>query len=134
MGKHYVVIACLPAGRIGTNAAAEVGHHMISTFKSLRLGLLVGVGGGVPSSETDIRLGDVVVSVPKGVHGGVVQYDLGKTETMGQSRFGQLDSPPSSVLKALSKLQSNHLRGQVGLTKHLGLLDHLPKFTNPGLS
>ncbi|KAL5045535.1 hypothetical protein BDW71DRAFT_183933 [Aspergillus fruticulosus] len=44
------------------------------------LGLLVGIGGGIPSKEADIRLGDVVVGVPTSgeTHGGVVQYDLRK--------------------------------------------------------
>ncbi|KAK0710356.1 hypothetical protein B0T26DRAFT_724720, partial [Lasiosphaeria miniovina] len=30
---------------------------------------MVGIGGGVPSGKNDIRLGDVVVSVPDGEHG-----------------------------------------------------------------
>ena len=51
-----------------------------STFISIRFGLLVGIGGGVPSKGEDspIRLGDVVVSVPHNLHSGVVQYDFGK--------------------------------------------------------
>lgn len=65
VGHHNVVVACLPAGQIGTNSAATVAMQMKSTFSSTRFGLLVGIGGGVPSKDVDIRLGDVVVSIPK---------------------------------------------------------------------
>ena len=41
---------------------------MLISFKNIRFGVLVGVGGGVPTEE-DVRLGDVVVSVPKGTEG-----------------------------------------------------------------
>jgi hypothetical protein len=44
---------------------------------------MVGIGGGVPSAEADIRLGDVVVSRPDGSFGEVVQYDLGKAIPAG---------------------------------------------------
>src|ERR1700722_19129141 len=59
---HNVVIVCLPAGRIGNNPAAAVVTQMRAAFKGIRFGLMVGIGGGVPSTEMDIRLGDVVVS------------------------------------------------------------------------
>ncbi|KAF9894913.1 hypothetical protein FE257_004535 [Aspergillus nanangensis] len=72
--NHEVVIACLPAGQIGTNEAAAAFSRMISAFPSLRAGFLVGIAGGVPSAKADIRLGDVVISQPEGSHGGVVQY------------------------------------------------------------
>src|SRR5277367_2801079 len=62
IGEHNVVIACLPAGQMGTNSAAAVAAQMKSKFVSIRFSLMVGIGGGVPSGESDIRLGDVVVS------------------------------------------------------------------------
>jgi hypothetical protein len=64
IGGHKVVLACLPAGQTGTNSAAAVAMQMKATFKGIRFGLMVGIGGGVPSGEVDIRLGDVVVSQP----------------------------------------------------------------------
>jgi nucleoside phosphorylase len=64
IGEHNVVIACLPLGRTGLVSATEVAMQMRLSFKSIRFGLMVGVGGGVPSEEVDIRLGDVVVSRP----------------------------------------------------------------------
>ena len=44
---------------------------------------MVGIGGGVPSKTNDIRLDNVVVSMPDGQYGGVVQYDLGKNTEDG---------------------------------------------------
>ncbi|UQC81819.1 uncharacterized protein CLUP02_07305 [Colletotrichum lupini] len=69
---HNVVITCLPADQYGTNNAANVVTNLIRTFPSTRLALMVGIGGGVPSSARDIRLGDVVVGTR------TMQYDLGK--------------------------------------------------------
>ena len=73
--NHNVVIACLPAGVYGLTPAATVAKDMLRTFKSIRFGLMVGIGGGAPSSNHDIRLGDIVVSQPSGTSGGVIQYD-----------------------------------------------------------
>ncbi|KAL2837236.1 nucleoside phosphorylase domain-containing protein [Aspergillus pseudoustus] len=63
---HNVVIACLP--NMGTNPAATVATSMINTFQSIRFGLMVGIGGGIPSK---VNLGDVVVSHPVADYHGV---------------------------------------------------------------
>lgn len=73
---HYIIITCLPAGIYGTVAAANVVSRMRSTFPRLQYGLMVGIGGGVPGKNNDIRLGDVVVSKPVGQHGGVISMIL----------------------------------------------------------
>ena len=116
IGKHNVVIACLPSGRVGTQSAAGVLSTMKYTFGSIRFVLMVGIGGGVPSSGKDIRLGDIVVSQPKGQFGGVVQYDFGKAETGGVFvRTGSLNSPPQVLLTALGTLQADHMVGESGI-------------------
>src|SRR5438034_781510 len=109
IGEHNVVIAWLPAGQMGTNPAAAVAVQMMRTFKSIRFGLMVGIGGGVPSTEADIRLGDVVVSQPHKGHGGVVQYDFGKATSSGFERTGFLNTPPMVLLNAITKLRADHL-------------------------
>jgi nucleoside phosphorylase len=123
IGGHNVVIGCLPAGRTGTNSAAAVAMQMRSTFKKIRFGLMVGIGGGAPSTEVDIRLGDVVVSQPQGTFGGVVQYDIGKNTPSGFKRTGSLDSPPHVLLGAISKVQANELRGRSKLCEHIAKLE-----------
>ncbi|KAH8656467.1 hypothetical protein BGZ61DRAFT_311573, partial [Ilyonectria robusta] len=75
--QHNIVIACLPTAQYGTNNAANVLTHLIRTFPSIHLGLMVGIGGGVPSMA-DIRLGDIVVGTR------VMQCDLGKIVEDGQ--------------------------------------------------
>jgi nucleoside phosphorylase len=112
IGKHYVVIACLPVGQYGNNAATTVANNMVRTFStSLRVGLMVGVGGGIPSTAHDIRLGDVVISCPEGTVGGVVQYDMGKVGLDGEfHRTGSLNSPPKSLLTAVSSMRAAELR------------------------
>jgi nucleoside phosphorylase len=83
IGRHNVVIACLPKGQMGNNSAAAVATRIVNTFPSIRTGLMVGIGGGIPPK---IRLGDVVVSTPSGQWPGVVQWDFGKAESEGFRR------------------------------------------------
>jgi nucleoside phosphorylase len=105
VGEHNVVIACLPEGQPGTHSAAAVAVQMKSAFTSTRFGLMVGIGGGVPSEEADVRLGDVVVSKPHKVHGGVVQYDSEKATPSGFERTGSLNTPPTILLNAVTNLR-----------------------------
>jgi nucleoside phosphorylase len=100
VGKHNVVIACLPKGKVGTIPAATAATWMVSTFPSIKFGLMVGIGGGIPPK---VRLGDVVVST------GVVQWDFGKAKQGGNfERTGALNDPPSTLLTAITKLETEH--------------------------
>src|SRR3954470_11410189 len=76
IGGHNIVIAVLP--EIGTNSAATVATQLLNDFPSIRFGLLVGIGGGVPdlANEVDILLGDIVVSKPTKTTGGAVHHPL----------------------------------------------------------
>jgi nucleoside phosphorylase len=106
VGGHNVVVACLPKGEIGNNNSATVAARMTSTFPSIRFGLMVGIGGGVPKS---VRLGDIVVSTPTDRFGGVVQWDFGKTEQGGTFKPTEaLNRPPTELLAALTKLEKEH--------------------------
>jgi nucleoside phosphorylase len=129
IGEHNVVIACLPEGQTGTNSAAAVAVQMKSTFSSTRFGLMVGIGGGVPSEEADVRLGDVVVSKPQKVHGGVVQYDSGKTTPSGFERTGSLNTPPTILLNAVANVRAKHMRGKGRLVEYWSKLNSLPDFS-----
>ncbi|CAN9183440.1 unnamed protein product [Alternaria alternata] len=128
IGGHNVAIVCLPAGRIGNNPAAAVAMQMRATFKKIRFGMMVGIGGGVPSAEADVRLGDVVVSQPQGKHGGVVQYDSGKATPSGFERTGSLNSPPHMLLAAVARVRANELRGRSKLCEHITKLEGIAKF------
>ncbi|EJT73975.1 hypothetical protein GGTG_07825 [Gaeumannomyces tritici R3-111a-1] len=110
IGPHNVVMACLPMGNIGTASAAVVATNLINSFPNVRLGLMVGIGGGAPRLPNhDIRLGDVVVSSPGNGNGGVLQYDFGKTVQEKEFQLtGSLNQPPLTLLAALSGLQVQH--------------------------
>jgi nucleoside phosphorylase len=125
---HNVAIVCLPAGRIGNNPAASVATQMRATFKKIRFGLMVGIGGGVPSAEADVRLGDVVASQPYGTFAGVVQYDMGKTTPSGFERTGSLNAPPQILLAAVARVRANELRGRSKLSEHVAKLEGIAKF------
>jgi nucleoside phosphorylase len=104
--NHKIVIACLPKGKYGNNPAATLVTRMVGTFPSIKFGLMVGIGGGIPPK---VRLGDVVVSTPIDQYPGVVQWDLGKAEEGGNfKRTGALNNPPSALLTALTKLETTH--------------------------
>jgi nucleoside phosphorylase len=121
IGKHNIVIACLPKGKIGTSSAATVATQMVSTFQSIKVGLMVGIGGGIPPK---VRLGDVVVSTPVGRFPGVVQWDFGKAKQGGNfEQTGSLNSPPISLLGALTKLETEHELTGSKIPEYLDILN-----------
>jgi nucleoside phosphorylase len=120
VGQHNIAIACLPAGVTGVTSAARVASQMSSTFSALRFGLMVGIGGGVPSGGNDIRLGDVVVSQPTGTSGGVIQYDFGKTVQEGRfERTWSLNRPPDLLLNAVASLKARHMVDEPLLSRYV---------------
>lgn len=100
--EHHVAITCLPRGKPGNIAAAMAATRMMRTFSNIKIGLNVGIGGGLPNGKDDIRLGDVVVGVPNMQHGGIVQYDMGKA-----TNHGFLQPPPERLLAALNLMPSH---------------------------
>ncbi|KAL4737646.1 nucleoside phosphorylase domain-containing protein [Aspergillus similis] len=108
LSGHNVVLAALPEGSQGPNAAAIVAAHLSRTFHAIELRLLVGSGGGVPSQNTDIRLGDVVISAPTRTFGGVVQYDMVRETVAGSQRKGFLCPPPAPWRSTIAKMKSDH--------------------------
>ncbi|KAJ5938081.1 hypothetical protein N7454_004423 [Penicillium verhagenii] len=129
MGEHNVVIAVLPDGEYGTASAANVATNMMNTFRNVRIGLMVGIGGGVPSPRHDIRLGDVVVSAPRDGEGGVFQYDFGKSIHGGSfqhTRF--LNQPPTLLRTAIMGTKASYERKGHQLVKAINsLLDVNPR-------
>ncbi|UPL00202.1 hypothetical protein LCI18_011136 [Fusarium solani-melongenae] len=99
---HNVVLVCLPS--CGTTKAAIVASHMLRSYPNIQAGLMVGIGGGAPTSDADIRLGDIIVGDL------VVQYDLGKTVKGG--KFERIDgsgkSPPENLKMAVQSLRGRH--------------------------
>ncbi|QKX62565.1 uncharacterized protein TRUGW13939_09726 [Talaromyces rugulosus] len=109
MGKHNVVITRLPKGEYGIASAASVARDMVRSFPNIRIGLMVGIGGGAPSKRHDIRLGDIVVSAPHNGKGGLFQYDFGKTIQDQEFRStGFLDQPPGVLRAAIGDIEAEY--------------------------
>ncbi|KAJ5359789.1 hypothetical protein N7517_008980 [Penicillium concentricum] len=123
MHEHNIVIAVLPDGEYGTASAANVATNMLNTFHNVRVGLMVGIGGGVPSETHDIRLGDVVVSAPRGGESGVFQYDFGKSiqgQEFQHTRF--LNQPPTTLRTAITGIQAQYKRKGHKLTEAINIV------------
>ncbi|KAJ5117910.1 Pfs NACHT and Ankyrin domain protein [Penicillium atrosanguineum] len=131
LGEHNVVIASLAPGVYGITSAATMASSLLASLPSIRVGLLVGIGGGIarPDEDHDIRLGDVVVSQPCGTAGGVCQYDLIKAKSGDKrERKGFLGRPPTVLLNALTSIQADHERKDSKVTYFLQkMLEENPK-------
>jgi nucleoside phosphorylase len=77
MGDHKIVITAFHRGEYGTTSAATVAANMCRSFPNIRFGLVVGDNGSAPMTNSDIRLGDIVVSYPGDAKGSWIQYDHG---------------------------------------------------------
>lgn len=127
--QHHVVIACLPLTEYGTTNAANVLANLKRTFESIRVGLMVGIGGGVPNSNNDIRLGDVVVGIR------VMPYELGKITAEGQiQQTGVHKLPHQSLGTLLSSIRAKHEleASRVPAILHERFHEH-PNFHHPSL-
>ena len=122
IAHHNVVMAVLPDGEYGPGSAATVARDLLHTFPNVRIGLMVGIGGGAPSARHDVRLGDVVVSSRAGSDhlGGVVQYDYGKTvQDQAFQYTGFLNQPPTVLRTAVSGLKVKHESEGHGLERDI---------------
>ncbi|KAM0474065.1 hypothetical protein ACHAPX_007778 [Trichoderma viride] len=118
---HNVVIAVLPDGEYGISSAASVARDMMHSFCNVRVGLMVGIGGGAPSKRHDIRLGDVVVSAPRDGKGGVFQYDFGKTiQDQSFKPTGFLNQPPVVLRTAVTVISGQYESDGHGLEEDIG--------------
>ena len=126
IGNHNVAIAGPPRGAQGKVAIANIVSRICLTFKNIRVGLLVGIGGGVPHlPEHDVRLGDVVVGAPE-VGPAVVQYDLGKQLPDGTEVTRTLNKPPELLLKVVDKVEDRYQRASEGSEDFF--VNHLQRF------
>ncbi|KAF3398622.1 hypothetical protein DPV78_006348 [Talaromyces pinophilus] len=111
IGTHNVVLTCL--NEMGKRNAASVASNLLVSFPRINLGLLVGICGAVPfpSEETEIILGDVIVSEK------IVEYDFGRQFPDGfrRKRTVQktLGGPNRTIRSFLSYLKTNKMHGQL---------------------
>ncbi|KAF3396402.1 hypothetical protein F1880_006927 [Penicillium rolfsii] len=124
LGKimHHNVVLVHMAG-MGKGAASQAASSLRSSFPEIRLALLVGICGGVPSylgAKNDLILGDVVIS------DGIVQYDFGRLFPDTFLSKARPEISGSKIRGLLAKLKG--LRGEerieTKLSQHLKVLQH----------
>ncbi|KAI6308809.1 hypothetical protein MCOR29_009167 [Pyricularia oryzae] len=115
LAGHNVVIATCAPGMTGNVNAGRVTGSMFKTFSSIRMAMLVGIGGGVPRAEPsddpteDVHFGNVVVGWPGDGGPACIYYDSGRWHTDGEFEvFGTINRPDQMLLNALGKLVSDH--------------------------
>lgn len=128
IGQHKIVIACLPHWNYGLVSAAHVARDMLRTFTNVRFGLMVGIGGGAPTTR-DIRLGDIVVSSVDYDNGAVFQYDFGQTvQKKTFKTTGYQDTPPVLLQAAVQELKVKYRRHGNQIDKAIAaVLDRNPR-------
>jgi nucleoside phosphorylase len=98
--------------RMGLEGAAILAEKMRAGFPNIKYFLLIGIAGGVPrygpaSAGSEMVLGDVVVSSPRGNHGGVVQYNRGAWEGKGHLNFrGHTNGVPGDLIAAVNDFRA----------------------------
>ncbi|KAF5678547.1 ankyrin protein [Fusarium denticulatum] len=111
IGPHNIAITCLQKGMIGNAPGATVASHLVTSFPSIRVGLMVGIGGGVPSNK--VRLGDVVVGTSSGDYPGVsLLTALTQLETQHNLVGTKIPEYLEELKQKWPKLAAVSLRGQ----------------------
>ncbi|KAF4341176.1 hypothetical protein FBEOM_4894 [Fusarium beomiforme] len=105
IGGHNVVINRPHSGISGQLTAFQIAASMKSTFPCIRFVFLVGIGGGAPSQQVDVRLGDVVLGTS------VVPYQKGKAMDRHFEITGIKQTPPLELLDAVTELKYRLRRG-----------------------
>lgn len=118
IGTHNVVLAILPTSDDGAVSATRVAKDMADSFPNIRVCLMVGIGGGAPTQRNDIRLGDIVVSIPDTgrldsirsfralENSGVLHYDAGSSTGFMRSQL--FSQPPRILLAAVNELKARY--------------------------
>ncbi len=85
LGNQHVVLAYM--SNMGKASAAAVASNIRHSFQSIKLGLIVGICGGVPTTPEaiEILLGDVIISTS------VIQIDFGRQYPNGFVRKRELE-------------------------------------------
>ncbi|RPA81055.1 purine and uridine phosphorylase [Ascobolus immersus RN42] len=147
---HNIVLVALPSGDTGSQSATILAQGLRSTFQKIEFGCIIGSAGAISATgpgNKDIRLGDVVVSVPdsKAEHGGVVEFRVtpqGDFETVTRSRLNNLSWTLRSAVSVMEseRYDSDQLWDKViepKLRKQPDMSDpywtkHRKPFTFPG--
>ncbi|KAJ9662200.1 hypothetical protein H2198_001551 [Neophaeococcomyces mojaviensis] len=133
IGEHNVVLAYMPG--MGTTSAVAVAGCLRVSFSNIKLALVVGICGGMPSGtdHEEIVLGDIIISQA------LIQYDLGRQYPGGFKRKTDVRDTlgrPSPEIRALqAKLGTRRYREKLQNNIAVFLTEvqqKLPKTKCPG--
>lgn len=136
IGLHNVVLCYLPG--MGKASAASAAANLRVSYTRIQLALVVGICGGVPfpSSDTEIMLGDVLIS------NSVKEYDFGRQYPDGfrqKTDVGDtLGRPSQEIRSLLAGLQARKTRKELqdSIHQHLLTLQAQPEaeWQHPGIA
>lgn len=138
IGRHNIVLAYMPG--MGKGHSASVAASVRSSFGNIKLGLVVGICGGVPRGteyDEEILLGDVIIST------GLVQYDFGRQFSNQMIRKDTLQDnlgrPNMEIRGFLAKMKGWRALAQLKRNTSLYLADLYQKdrfeqWAYPGIS
>lgn len=139
---HNIVIALVQPGENGSSAMQETVTALRSSFPGLELFLSLGTCGSIPrptrtiDPEKDIRLGDVVVGVPRASHPALIHYHpptfaLPQGDSFPPSSSRPLPEAPREVLGSLNLLLQASRDRNLDLSCTIRRLDRGKGFQRP---
>jgi nucleoside phosphorylase len=118
--NHNIVVMCL--GVFGDPPPDVAAAELTRCFPCIQLGLLVGIGAGIPTRNADIRLGDVVVGTTH------IDLDFGRRydgKFRRQVGRAQIVRAKSHALDAaLANVKENHKGGHRAFARYLSSITH----------
>ncbi|KAL8340937.1 hypothetical protein RB601_006849 [Gaeumannomyces tritici] len=116
INRHNIVLATLLDSKGGNVNAGHLASQLFRTFPAIRIALLVGIGGGIPSNPPhadplqDIHLGDVVVGYPLSGNPPSIYYAYGRFKPGGREVLhkGRMEDPDRRALSGLDALTSDY--------------------------
>ncbi|KAI9037200.1 uncharacterized protein KD926_000774 [Aspergillus affinis] len=132
---HNVVLAYPNFGVYGKTSVADVATQLHASFKSVQFNLMVGIGGGVPDTKEDTRLGDIIVSKSIAGRPGLVQYNANGEQAEDQSICGRaLNQLIPLLLTAMGKAETAAIFGESKMSQYISevLRKDPVTFTRPG--
>ena len=130
---HNVVVACLSSGETGPVSASTVAAQMRVDFSAIRWMLTVGIGGGVPSTKADIRLGDIVVNRPIADTPSTLTHDPKEGLANDQPLTTKTSNKPSNLLLTVTgRVETNAILGKSQIPRHIAdIVQKDPSFARP---
>ncbi|KAK4081257.1 uncharacterized protein Triagg1_2789 [Trichoderma aggressivum f. europaeum] len=114
IGHHDVVIVCMSSSCYEKLSVSGIVKDMRGFFPFLMVFTMVGIGGYVPSTSKDFRLGDVMVGDPAISSGDFIQYDsrrISRERTFSQTRSLDTCRLPKDLQTAIRTLKAGHQTG-----------------------